>query len=106
MLKVETDVQGVGNFVRVRVKLDVRKVLARFITICRSGNREFYQIKYEKIPNFCRAYGLLGHIYTECGTGEHVVETLKWGDWLKADWETWRGSDTCRTYLQFLSDPC
>jgi hypothetical protein len=27
VLKVETNVQGMGNFVRVKVRLDVRKVL-------------------------------------------------------------------------------
>jgi hypothetical protein len=27
----------------------------------------------------------------ECGTGEHDAEKLKWGEWLKADWETWHG---------------
>jgi hypothetical protein len=29
----------------------------------------------------------------ECGTRDHDEEKLKWGDWLKADWETWHGSD-------------
>jgi hypothetical protein len=27
----------------------------------------------------------------ECGTGEHDEEKLKWGEWLKGDWETWLG---------------
>jgi hypothetical protein len=30
---IETIIPGVNNFVRVQVKIDVRKVLARFITI-------------------------------------------------------------------------
>jgi hypothetical protein len=47
-IKVETDVNGIGNFVRVRVVLDVSKVLARFVTVSRAGQREFYQVKYEK----------------------------------------------------------
>jgi hypothetical protein len=50
--KVEFDVQGAGNFVRVRVVLDVRKALVRFVTVSRGGQREFYQIKYEKLPRF------------------------------------------------------
>jgi hypothetical protein len=89
--KVVFDVQGAGNFVRVRVVLDVRKVLARFVTISRGGQREFYQIKYEKLPRFCGACGFMGHSHLECGSGEFEEVKLKWGDFLKADWETWHG---------------
>jgi hypothetical protein len=78
-VSVELKVQGVGNFVRVRVRLDVRKPLARVVTISRDGQREFYAVKYEKIPKFCGVCGLFGHIHTECGTGEHDESTLKWG---------------------------
>jgi hypothetical protein len=89
--KVEFDVQGMGNFVRVRVELDVRKVLARFITISRGGQREFYQIKYEKMPRFCGACGFMGHTHMECGSREFDDDSLKWGEFLKAEWETWHG---------------
>jgi hypothetical protein len=77
-IKVETDVNGVGNFVRVRVVLDVRRVLAHFVTVSRDGQREFYQVKYEKLPKFCCACGVIGHTHLECGTGEHKEEKLKW----------------------------
>jgi hypothetical protein len=89
--KVEFDVQGAGNFVRVRVVLDVRKAFARFVTVSRGGQREFYQIKYEKLPRFCGACGFMGHSHLECGSGEFEEDKLKWGDFLKADWETWHG---------------
>jgi hypothetical protein len=94
VVKVETDVQGVGNFVRARVRIDVRTPLARCVTMSRAGQREFYAVKYEKIPKFCGACGFFGHTFTECGTGEHDEATLKWGDWLKADFETWHGRFT------------
>jgi hypothetical protein len=42
--KVETDVHGMGNFVRVIVKLDVRNKLARVVTISREKKREYYQV--------------------------------------------------------------
>jgi hypothetical protein len=89
--KVEINVQGVGNFVRARVALDVRKVLARFVSVSRAGQREIYQIKYEKMPKFCVVCGFMGHTHLECGSGEHKEDKLKWGDFLKADWETWHG---------------
>jgi hypothetical protein len=91
VISTELKIQGQGNFVRVRVKLDVRKVLARFVTISREGQREFYQVMYEKFPKFCGACGFLGHSYLECGSGEHDINNLKWGDFLKADWSTWHG---------------
>jgi hypothetical protein len=90
-LKVVTDVQGMGNFVRAKIRLDVRKVLARFVSIVRGGQREIYKIQYEKMPRFCGACGLIGHSHLECGSGEHDEDKLKWGDYLKADWGTWFG---------------
>ena len=38
------------EFVRVRVKLDVNKKLARFISFTKAENTEFYQVKFEKLP--------------------------------------------------------
>jgi hypothetical protein len=93
-LTVETVIPGVNNFVRVQVKFDVRKVLARFVTVVRGGQREFFQLKYEKFPKFCGACGFLGHSHLECESGEHNEDDLKWGDWLKAEWSTWHGRGT------------
>lgn len=89
--EVETSLQGIGNFVRARVKIDVRKALVRFVSISRGGQREFYKFQFEKFPKFCGACGLLGHTHIECGTGEHDESKLKLGDFLKADRETWHG---------------
>jgi hypothetical protein len=91
VLEVQMNVQGMGNFVRARVKLDVRKVLARFVTISRDVKREFYQVKYEKMPRYCGACGFVGHSHLECGTREHDENNLKWGDFLQADWSSWHG---------------
>jgi hypothetical protein len=82
---------GLGDFIRVKVKLDLRKPLARFVTISRAGQREFFKIQFEKVPKFCGACGMVGHSHLECGTGEHDESKLKWGDFLKADRETWYG---------------
>jgi hypothetical protein len=83
VLKVETDINGMGNFVRVKVRLDVRKVLARAVSISRNKEREIYLIQYEKIPKFCGACGYFGHSYLECGTCEHDEDKLKWGGFLE-----------------------
>jgi hypothetical protein len=61
------------------------------VTISRAGQREFFKIQFEKVPKFCGACGMVGHSHLECGTGEHDESKLKWGDFLKADRETWYG---------------
>jgi hypothetical protein len=76
------------------VILDVRKALAGFVTISRAGQREFFQVKYEKLPKLCGACGFMGHIHLECGSGEYEEDKLKWGDFLKADWDTSHGRGT------------
>jgi hypothetical protein len=56
-----------------------------------SGKREIYQIKFEKMSKFCGACGFFGHTHLKCGSGKHDDNKMKWGDFLKVDWETWRG---------------
>ena len=51
----------VGAFVRVRAHLDVNKKLERFVSVTRAGKKDWYQVKYEKLPTFCNNCGLLGH---------------------------------------------
>jgi hypothetical protein len=75
-IKVDIEGSAGGNFVRVRVELDVNKPIARFISTIRKGAREVYMIKYEKIPKCSEICGLLGHEFLEC----HVF-----GEWLVAD---------------------
>jgi hypothetical protein len=84
-IKVDTEGSAGGNFVRVRVELDVNKPLARFTSTIRKGAREVYPVKYEKIPKFCEICGLLGHEFLECGNGFHKEEDHVFGEWLVAD---------------------
>jgi hypothetical protein len=74
------------------VKLNVRKVLDNFVTTVR-GEKDFYQIKFGKIPKFYGTCGFLVHTHLECGTSEHDEEKLMWGDWLEADYDKWLKAD-------------
>ena len=60
----------IGQFIRVRVKLDVDQKLTRFVSFTRAGKTEFFQVKYERLPLLCHACGKLGHWHEECGSGE------------------------------------
>ena len=81
----------VGEFVRVRVKIDVTKKLFQFVSITRATKQVWYQVQYDKLPTFCGNCGMLGHWHEECGTGEHDESKLEWGDFILADGGTGRG---------------
>ena len=63
--KVVTSIQfdPVGGFLRARVTIDVNKPLRRWILIdsARRKSRDWYDIQYENVPNFCFSCGRLGH---------------------------------------------
>jgi hypothetical protein len=59
--EIQYDVQGASNF--VKVKLDVRRVLERFVSIIREGKKEVFLLKYEKMSRFCVACGFIGHSF-------------------------------------------
>jgi hypothetical protein len=74
-----------GNFYRVRVKLDVRKPLKSFVTLVKAGKREFFLVKYEKLPNWCQVCGHLGHEFKDHGDGLHPPQALVFKN-LRASW--------------------
>lgn len=74
----------IGEFIRIRVKLDVNRKLTRAVGITKGGGMEKYLVKFEKLPTFCNACGLLGHWHEECGTGEHDETKFEWGCFLLA----------------------
>jgi hypothetical protein len=85
VISVELKVDG-GDFVRVRVWLDVRKELTRFVTIRPEGEAPVVmRVKYEKVPRFCAVCGRLGHVQEECGSGVHSPGKIAFGKWMLAD---------------------
>lgn len=67
VLEVDSDGVGENMSARVKVMMNVCKPLRR---IQRFSNKErkvsMVEIKYERLPTFCYAYGSLGHIERDC----------------------------------------
>jgi len=83
-MEVDKDEDGmaVGEFLRIKVILDIRKPLFRGITIEGEG---WCNIKYEFLPNFCYVCGHLGHVEKECDEGDWQEERRQFGDWLRVN---------------------
>ncbi|KAM3364598.1 hypothetical protein ACQJBY_014758 [Aegilops geniculata] len=78
-----------GNFVRVRVRIDVTKPLKNVVSLVvikkDSLERVIFRVKYERLPDWCAVCGNLGHLFKECGDGVHPAKALVFKD-LKANW--------------------
>jgi hypothetical protein len=87
-LDVDVDDDGmvaVGEFLRIKVLLDVCKPLFRGITLeDGEGKGEGWcSFKYEFLPNFCYVCGHLGHVEKECDEGFWREEGKQFGEWLR-----------------------
>lgn len=97
-VEVGEDGWGWGNFLRVRVCMDIKKPLIRVIPVSVRGVEgnisQSFKVKYEKLPRFCAVCGQIGHIKDECGDGMHDEANLQYGDFLLASSDMrqrWRG---------------
>ncbi|CAN1783498.1 Uncharacterized protein At4g02000 [Linum perenne] len=80
---------GVGEeFMRVRVKMDVRKSLKREKKVKKPGGAAAVcRFRYEKLPTFCFICGLIGHVERNCQIRfQHYEQdiTRLWGPELRA----------------------
>ncbi|KAF0920597.1 hypothetical protein E2562_035741 [Oryza meyeriana var. granulata] len=110
-LEVDTDEEGsaVGNFLRIKALIDVRKPLVRGVMM-EDGQGEpncWCNFKYEFLPNFCYSYGLLGHVEKECDGKVWKEDKQQFGDWMRArakagvEWllHLFDGADLCGCML-------
>lgn len=72
VINVEVDAQGRawGPYLRAKVQVDISKPLLRCISIFSEKRQttELYDVKYEKLPNYCYSCGIIGHSSVECPT--------------------------------------
>lgn len=76
------------DYMRVKIKLDVRKPLKRKKKIITRDGKEFIvHCKYERLGEFCFIFGLVSHTDRFCRKyyESRVEHTIKeWGAWLRA----------------------
>lgn len=69
-MDVDTDdgKKAVGRFLRIKVRIDIRKPLMRGVTVIADSNgvERWCPVAYEHLPDFCYICGLLGHIDKLC----------------------------------------
>jgi hypothetical protein len=61
------------------VHVDVNKPLVRIVPITLK-ERKVYPVLYEKLPDFCYFYGIIGHCVTEYGDVVHEDDKCQWGE--------------------------
>jgi hypothetical protein len=86
--EVETDEEGGGwgKFLRVRIKIDLTKPLARGRMINLQGKRLWIPFQYERLPRFCFHCGLICHGSDGClksGDANPMEAGQEYGTWLR-----------------------
>nr|XP_023870320.1 uncharacterized protein LOC111982935 [Quercus suber] len=79
-----------GNFMRVRVEIDITKPLCRGRKISWDQSGEGWAVfMYERLPNICYWCGLLSHDNKDCdlwlsSRGSLRIEDQQFGPWIRA----------------------
>lgn len=79
-----------GEYMRIRVVVDVSKPLLTGKKLCLGGREPIWiRFSYERLPNYCYLCEKIGHQYKDCVICEQteVVEDLMklpYGPWLQA----------------------
>lgn len=77
-----------ARFMRIRVKINVSKPLKRTVRIRINDKSQFYNLKYERLPNFCYICGCFNHLDVDCDKRDRskaLVLQHQFGSFLRAD---------------------
>lgn len=95
-MRTYEEVIGMGNYLAIRVEIDVRKPLRRGMKL---GGEEgtdglLVDFTYERLSGFCYGCGILGHIEKECRISLKKRKDFpnlpsQYGKWLKAILKQW-----------------
>lgn len=89
-VEVPNDGVGWGQFLRIRVEIQLHKTLARGRLVKVNGRQVWTTLRYEKLPRICFNCGWLVHGEGGCGLGSRLREErgedfAQFGSWLRAE---------------------
>ncbi len=89
---------GWGEFLRVRVMVDVTKPLAKGRMLHVKGQSLWIDFKYERLPRFCFHCGVIRHGNGGCGSIQNRATPggegdLQYGTWLRVSYPTRKGGN-------------
>ncbi|KAL4341060.1 hypothetical protein GQ457_08G018530 [Hibiscus cannabinus] len=78
---------NMGDFLRVRVSIDVSKPLRRCVALGGCGSKpRLCPLQYEKLPSFCHGCGFVSHLVVDCPRQPYdPLIKFQYGDWLRVD---------------------
>jgi hypothetical protein len=87
--EIDTDKEGIGwgEFLRVKVSLDISKPLPRGRKLKYEGESYWIVFQYERLPKFCYQCGIIRHGNEGCQKRSNLrnqEDTTKFGPWLRA----------------------
>lgn len=102
--EVDCNVDGVvvGKCIRTRVQLDVREPLLRWTNFNIGGVFSKVMFRYEKLANFCFAFGRLNHLVKNC-TFTYPNSLCHYGAWLRANGKNPPSFEEAAGDLNFLN---
>lgn len=87
MTDTYTDV-GLSRSVRIRIYVNLQPLRRGTRMIFRNAEAIWIPVKYERLPSFCHACGLLGHTVRDCNDHDaqnsEDQDELPYGEWLRA----------------------
>ena len=89
MEAVDTDGRGIGwgEFLRVRILIDLTKPLVRGRMLKFKGKTKWIAFQYERLPKFCFNYGVILHGRAGCPNRSMMKQQAQpafFGLWMKA----------------------
>jgi hypothetical protein len=87
-LEVDVGEDGfaVGEYLRIKVRIDITKPLMGgiMIQVGEDGRSKRCPFEYEFLPEFCYNYGIIGHNDRCCSIPVRKGEEKQFGSWLRA----------------------